>query len=143
MSKRKACELKGCSAKAKPEGMSGESVNTYADEVQSLIEERLRIKGRTLEKALAWAGRLLPKWAHREGRYLVQASQLMGHPKLRLMIDEGKVVKARDMLVTHLKTIDPNERRKTRVLGVLGVISFNLILVLAALIGYLIWRGYL
>ena len=122
--------------------MTGDSVNKYADEVQSLIEERLRIKGRTLEKALARAGRLLPKWAHREGRYLAQASQLMGHPKLRLMIDEAKVVKARDMLVAHLKAIDPKERRKTRVLGVLGVISFNLILVFAAFMVYLVWRDY-
>ena len=122
--------------------MTGDSVNKYTDEVQSLIEERLRIKGRTLEKALARAGRLLPKWAHREGRYLVQASQLMGHPKLRLMIDESKVEKAHDLLVAHLKTIDPNERRKTRVLGVLGVVSFNLILVFAAFIVYLVWRDY-
>ncbi|HCP80156.1 MAG TPA: hypothetical protein DIT67_00665 [Octadecabacter sp.] len=122
--------------------MTGDSVNKYADEVQNLIEQRLRIKGRTLEKALARAGRLLPKWAHREGRYLVQASQLMNHPKLRVMIDDAKVVKARDMLVTHLKTIDPKERRKTRVLGVLGVISFNLILVFAAFMVYLVWRDY-
>ena len=123
--------------------MTGDSVNKYADEVHSLIEERLRIKGRTLEKALARAGRLLPKWAHREGRYLVQATQLMEHPKLRLMVDEAKVLKARDMLVTHLRSIDSKERRTTRVLGVLGVISFNLILVFAALMAYLLWRGYL
>lgn len=123
--------------------MTGDSVNKYADEVQSLIEERLRIKGRTLETTLARAGRLLPKWAHREGRYLAQASQLMAHPKLRLMIDEAKAVKARDLLVAHLKDIDPKERRKTRVLGVLGVISFNLIIVFAALMAYLLWRGYL
>ncbi|AKS46845.1 hypothetical protein SAMN05444287_1969 [Octadecabacter temperatus] len=127
----------------KPERMTGDSVNKYADEVQSLIEERLRIKGRTLEKALARAGRLLPKWAHREGRYLAQASQLMAHPKLRLMIDEAKAVKARDLLVAHLKSIDPKERRKTRVLGILGVISFNLIIVFAALMAYLLWRGFL
>ena len=67
----------------------------------------------------------------------------MAHPKLRLMIDESKVAKAHTSLVAHLKTIDPSERRKTRVLGVLGVISFNLILVFAALMAYLMWRGYL
>ena len=122
--------------------MTGESVNKYADEVHRLIEERLRIKGRTLEKALARAGRLLPNWAQREGRYLAQASDLMDHPKLRLMIDEAKIEKAHMSLVTHLKTIDPSERRKTRILGTLGVISFNMILVTIALISYLIWRGF-
>ena len=113
------------------------------DEVRSLIEERLRIKARTLDKALARAGRLLPKWAQREGRYLTHAGQFMGHPKLRLMIDVAKVEKAHKNLVDHLKTIDPSERRTTRVLGVLGVISFNLILVVIALISFLMWRGYL
>jgi len=122
--------------------MTGDSVNKYADEVHRLIEERLRIKGRTLEKALARAGRLLPNWAQREGRYLARASDLMDHPKLRLMIDEAKIEKAHMSLVTHLKTIDPSERRKTRILGTLGVISFNLILVTIALISYLIWRGF-
>lgn len=135
--------MKGLRWGGKSDRMTGDYVNKYADEVKSLIEERLRIKGRTLEKALARAGRLLPKWAHREGRYLAQASQLMAHPKLRLMIDESKVAKAHTALVTHLKTIDPSERRKTRVLGLLGVISFNLILVFAALMAYLLWRGYL
>lgn len=122
--------------------MTGDSVNKYADEVHRLIEERLRIKGRTLEKALARAGRLLPNWAQREGRYLARASDLMDHPKLRLMIDEAKIEKAHMSLVTHLKTIDPSERRKTRILGTLGVISFNMILVTIALISYLIWRGF-
>lgn len=123
--------------------MTGDQVLNYSDEVRVLIEKRLRIKGATLEKALSKSGRLLPKWAHREGRYLAQACQFMGHPKLRLMIDESKVSKAHRTLVAHLKTIDPAERRKTQVLGLLGVISFNLIIVSIALISFLNWRGYL
>lgn len=113
------------------------------DEVRSLIEQRLRIKGATLEKALSRSGRLLPKWAQREGRYLSQAGHLMGHPKLRLMVDEAKVHKAHASLVEHLKTIDPAERRKTRILGTLGVVSFNVIVVAVALVSFLMWRGYL
>jgi hypothetical protein len=88
-------------------------------------------------------GRLLPTWAQREGRYLTKAAQLMAHPKLRLMVDEAKVEKAHKTLVEDLKTIDPVDRRKTRVLGPLGVVSFNLIVVVVALVSFLIWRGYL
>lgn len=122
--------------------MSAAPIQTYADEVKRLIEERLRVKAHTLEKALSRSGRLLPKWAQREGSYLVHAQHYMGHPKLRLMIDDAKVQKAHAALVAHLKTIDPSERRTTRILGILGVVSFNLILVVAGLIGYLMWRGY-
>lgn len=122
--------------------MGAAPIQTYADEVKRLIEARLRVKAHTLEKALSRAGRLLPKWAQREGSYLVHAQHYMGHPKLRLMIDEAKVKRAHAALVAHLKTIDPSERRMTRILGILGVVSFNLILVIAGLIGYLMWRGY-
>jgi len=122
--------------------MTGGHAETYAEELRLLIEERLRIKGRTLDRALSRAGRLLPKWAQRDGLYVAQASHLMGHPKLRLMVDEAKLTKAHRAVADHLKTIDPAERRKTRVLGTLGVVSFNLILVVAAFIGFLIWRGY-
>jgi hypothetical protein len=123
--------------------MTGGQVDIYADEVKRLIEQRLRIKGATLDKALARAGRLLPKWAQREGRYLAQAGQYMEHPKLRLMIDVAKVEKAHKNLVEHLTSIDPAERRKTRVLGMLGVVSFNLIVVIVVLVSFLMWRGYL
>lgn len=122
--------------------MSADPTIKYADNVRRLIEERLRIKGATLEKALSKAGRLLPKWAHREGRYLVQATQFSEHPKLRLTIDGVKVERAHKALIAHLKTIDPAERRKTRILGVLGVVSFNLIIVVTAFLAFLMWRGY-
>ena len=122
--------------------MTGVTAENHAEEVRLLIEERLGIKGKTLERSVARAGRLLPKWAQRDARYLAQAEQLMGHPKLRLMVDETKLVKARAALVEHLKSVNPVERRKTKVLGTLGVISFNLILVVAAFIIYLVWRGF-
>lgn len=123
--------------------MTGVTVDKHADEVRNLIEERLKIKAHTLEKALSKAGRLLPKWAQREGTYLVHAQHYLGHPKLRLMIDEAKVTKAHRALVDHLKTIDPKERRKTRILSLLGAVSFNILFVIAAFITYLWWRDYL
>lgn len=123
--------------------MTGQPIQKQCDEVRNLIEERLKIKGRTLEQALSKAGRLLPKWAQREGTYLVHAQQYLNHPKLRLMIDPAKADKAHKVLITHLKTIDPKERRTTRILGVLGVVSFNLILVVGAFIYYIWWRGFL
>lgn len=122
--------------------MSAGQVNKYVEEVRTLIEARLRIRGRTLEQQLKRAGRLLPSAMQREGRYLAQAATFMDHPKLRLMIDEAMVDTAHRRLVEHLKSIDPAERRKTRLLGIAGVISFNLIVVSGALIGWLVWRGY-
>lgn len=123
--------------------MTGATANSRAEEVRALIEERLGLKGRSLDQALRRAGRLLPRRVRRSGAYLVQAERAMGHPKLSRMIDEAKVEEAHKSLVSHLKTIDRTERRTTRILGALGVVSFNLIVLAAALIGVLMWRGFL
>ena len=122
--------------------MSAACPKSRAEEVRRLIEERLGIKGKSLEIAVRRAGRLLPKWARREGTYLARAQQIVDHPKLRAMVDEAKLTKAHAALVEHLNAIDPAERRKTRLLNTLGVISFNLILVSGALITLLWWRGF-
>lgn len=123
--------------------MSGAHIDTYAEEVRLLIETQLRIKGKTLERALARAGRLLPKWAQRDGRYLAQASQLMAHPKLRAMVDEAKLEKAYQDLISHLNSIDPTKRRKDQALSVLGSIGFGLLIIVGTVLVVLVWRGYL
>lgn len=115
---------------------------TAAENIRALIEERLRLKARTLSHGVRKAGRLLPTWARREARYIVQAAEMARHPKMHARIDDARVAKAHDDLTEYLKTIDPTEQRKTRVLKTLGAISFNLILVVAAFITYLVWRGF-
>lgn len=43
--------------------MTADDVNKYAEDLRAVIEDRLLVKGRSLEHALMRAGRLLPKWA--------------------------------------------------------------------------------
>ena len=122
--------------------MSADHTQQHAEEVRQLIEDRLRIKALTLDAAVRKAGRLLPGWARRDARCLVQAEEMSRHPKLHRQIDAPRVAKAHENLTRHLTDVDPNERRKTRILGILGVISFNLILIVAAFVAYLVWGGY-
>jgi hypothetical protein len=68
---------------------------------------------------------------------LAQASQMMDHPKMRLMVDQSKLEEEHKALISNQKIIDPVERRKTRILDVLGGIRFNLILAPAALLIFL------
>ncbi|PVA06683.1 hypothetical protein [Thalassorhabdomicrobium marinisediminis] len=122
--------------------MSDQPIQSYTEEVRTLIEERLRIRGATLEQSLRRAGRLLPPWARRAGHTLTQAQLHSTHPELHRRIDGAAVEKAHQSLVQHLQTLDPNARRKTLVLGILGSISFGLLTVAGALITYLWWRGF-
>ncbi|SLN42830.1 hypothetical protein [Pseudooctadecabacter jejudonensis] len=118
------------------------TAKTYAEDIKTLIEDRLRLKSRSLSHAIRRAGRLLPAWARREARFIAQAETMMAHPKLRVRVDEAKLARAHADLTNYLRTIDPKERRKTRVLGILGTVSFNLIVIVAAFVTYLVWRGF-
>lgn len=117
-------------------------IEKQVETVRRLLDERLRIRGRDLSHQIRKAGRLLPRPVRNDLTYVAEAKRMLTHPKLRLMVDEAKVEAALDRSVVYLKTVDPSERRKDRLLGMAGVVAFNLIVVAAVLIGVLIWRGY-
>lgn len=114
-----------------------------SDRLAELIEERLGVRGRGLEAKLRRAGRLLPRWLRREASQLVKAERLMSHPKLMMQADPAALDRAFRHCETWLKTIDPAERRKSRMLGFLGVNAANLLIVAGLFIAYLVWAGYL
>lgn len=88
------------------------------------METRLRVRGKTLEAQVRKAGRLLPRGLRRDATYLAQAATVMDHPKLARMVDEVKARAAHAKLVQFLKTVDPKDRAKGRLLGWLGSIAF-------------------
>ncbi|SMY08620.1 hypothetical protein [Flavimaricola marinus] len=121
--------------------MNGDAVTRNAAEISRLMSERMRISGRSLEAQVRKAGRALPRARAREARYLVQAQQLSQNPKLARMIDERQVTQATANLTAFLSGIDPKERRKDRLLGILGILAANVLLIGGAAITYLWWQG--
>jgi len=43
--------------------------------------------------------------------------------------------------VAHLKSIDPKQAARTRLLNLAGVVAFNLFLLFAIIVTFLVWRG--
>ncbi len=123
--------------------MSGITVEERADRIARLIEERLRVRGRGLETKLRRAGRLMPKWIRQEAQTLVQAQQFSASPKLMKLIDPGQIDQAYERCETWLKSVDPGERRKDRILGFLALNVFNLSVVAAGLLVTLRLTGHL
>ena len=66
---------------------------------------------------------------------------MMRHPKLARLIKADQIDRAFTHLNEHLETIDPADRRKGAILGMLGGMVFNLILLIGALIAVLHWQG--
>lgn len=119
----------------------GNRVAKQVEELRTLLEQRLRIRGRDLAHQTKKAGRLLPQRIRRDLGYVDQASNLLTHPKLYKMVDEGRVLAAARRVAAYLREVDPTERRKDRWLGIAGVVSFNLIIVFGLIVGVLLWRG--
>ena len=122
---------------------TSESVAQRTEQLADLIEERLGIRGRGLEVKLRRAGRLLPRWVRREAEKLVEAQALMGHPKLMMQADPAALKTAYSQVEGWLKSVDPAERRKDRILGFLAVNTFNLLLVAVLFVAYLVWAGHI
>lgn len=121
--------------------MSGDLLHTQVDEIRKLMETRLRLHGKTLAQQVHKAGRLLPRRRRREATYLAQVEPLMHHPKLMRRVDAHKVRKAHANLSYFLKSIDPKDRAKGRVLAWLGSISFIAIVVFILVVTVLVQRG--
>lgn len=121
--------------------MDAATLNKHVTDISALMSQRLRVHGRTFEAQVRKAGRALPKARAREARYLVHAQTLSQNPKLIRMIDHAQVQRASVNLTDFLNTVDPNARRKDRVLAVLGVLAANVLLIGGAVITYLWWQG--
>ena len=111
-------------------------------EIEGLMADRLRVRGRDLGAQIKKAGRLLPRRVAREARYLAEAATFQQNPKLARMIDAAKADQAHQTVRAFLNSVDPAERRKDRILGILGIFAFNFLLIAGGIITYLWWQGH-
>lgn len=116
-------------------------INEKSEALGALLRAKLGLRGKTLAAQFRAAGRRLPKRMHREGQLILTALEKLPHPKLAVTIDQARVNSAFTNLNHHLEAIDPADRRKGKILGWLGGVVFNLILVAGLLLAVLRWQG--
>lgn len=109
--------------------------------LSDLLQARLGVRGRGLERRLARAGRMLPRAVRREGQKIMQAGRLIGHPKLARLIDPVRTDRSFDIVTAHLKRFDRAEVRRNAVLSVLAVVVFNLMLLGLGVVALLRWQS--
>ena len=117
-------------------------IDRQVAQVQDLLTEIFGVKRMPLAKMVSRVGRRLPKRMRARARVLSDAERLAGHPKLARQVDQHQLAQAHADLVAHLRQIDVADQRKGRILGIAGVIVFNLLLIAAAFVYWLWWRGY-
>jgi len=119
--------------------MNAAQLDIWIDDVRTMLRARLSIRGKTLPAQIRKAGRLLPKAVRRDAASLAEAQTLMQNPKLARIVDTAKLEQAHQSVITYLETIDPKERRKDRLLGILGYLALNVLLFGAAFVTWLVW----
>ncbi|MBM1814081.1 hypothetical protein [Pseudosulfitobacter pseudonitzschiae] len=119
------------------------TLDARTERLRDALDKALGVKGRTFSAALRKAGRRLPKHVRKQADVVVRAQAVDGHPKLRRTIDMAAVARAETDILAHLKTIDRADLRRGRLLGLAGVIVFNLIVVAALFVVWLVWSGHL
>ena len=109
--------------------------------LNELLQAKLGLRGKTLSSRLKKARRSLPKRLRREGQVIVDAQEKSSHPKLALIQDQSAVNVAFHEIMTYLKDIDPDERRKTNLLRWLAAQVLNIIIITIIVVLLLRWQG--
>jgi len=120
-----------------------EQVNRRVREVEQLLQAKLGVRGGSLSTRLSRAGRRLPRRIQKAGQVIIDAQAKAAHPKLARMLDAPMVDRAFADITEHLKTIDPADRRKGAILGLLGGLVFNLLVLAVIVVVLMRWRGVL
>lgn len=108
---------------------------------RELLREKLGVRARDLASALRRARYRLPRRVYNRGMLLAGAQDRARHPKLRLTLDMPVLAGAAREIQAHLRAIDLADRRKGWWLGMLGGLAFNILLLIALVIAFLVWRG--
>ncbi|MCM2561590.1 hypothetical protein M8756_05220 [Lutimaribacter sp. EGI FJ00015] len=111
--------------------------------LNTLLEQKLGLRKGGLAARANRAGRDLPAWVRRNLQQLAEAETMASHPKLARMLDGQALEKAYTAAAAHLADIDPRERRKDRLLGLLGGLAFNMLLFAALVLALLRWQGFI
>lgn len=121
--------------------ISQEDIDAQSDRFRAALKATFGVGGSTLSKAVKRAGRLLPSHVRAAAQTVIEAGAHGGNPKLLRQVDPQSLAKAERTFFEFIDSIDVADRRKGKILGVLGAIAFNLLLVLALLLAWLHWRG--
>ncbi|MDG1129067.1 MAG: hypothetical protein P8N68_08185 [Paracoccaceae bacterium] len=122
--------------------MQTDDISHMAQELCTLFDEKLSLRRGTLQTRLNRAGRRLPARIRAQAQLVAEAETLADHPKLALRIDHVRVARAHAEVRAHLRSIDPADRRRGAILGLLGGLAFNLLLLAGLTLAFLRWRGF-
>ncbi|MEO0939127.1 MAG: hypothetical protein AAFY38_13325 [Pseudomonadota bacterium] len=117
------------------------SIEARAARLRAGIDAALGVRGKTLAAAQRKAGRRLPRRVRAQIGMIVDAQNRASNPKLAVTLDQAALARAEEDALAWLATVDRADARRGALLSLAGTIVFNLLLVAAAFIGWMVWAG--
>jgi len=121
---------------------SAPDINIRAEALRAQFHKKLGVKARTLEQALRKTGRRLPRNIRTQAAFIVDAVELQSNPKLARRLDPAAMEAAYVAVSKYLSAIDTAQIRRDMIIRWLALIAAQLLMVVAALVVWLWWRGY-
>ncbi|WP_146174174.1 hypothetical protein [Litoreibacter ponti] len=118
-------------------------VDAYVARIFALLGEKLGVRGRTLERRVSRAGRMLPRQIRRAAAELVQADEMAQDPRMCLRLDPEVVHAAYSTCCDYLEAIDVGARKSKARFDFAAGLIVRVGVVCAATLGILTWRGFL
>jgi hypothetical protein len=118
-----------------------DEISARSEEICTLFADKLSLSRGTLDQRLRRAGRRLPARIREQARIITEAEALATNPKLARRVDPDKLDRAFAEVRRHLQDINPADRRRGAVLGVLGGLAFNLLLFAVLALAGVRWQG--
>ncbi|WP_292290631.1 hypothetical protein [Marivita sp.] len=118
-----------------------EMIRTQADQLRTLMAQRLGLKRGSLARRVARAGRRLPSGVRNDIATVAEAEKIASNPKLAVRLDANTIKSSYDRAAVHLRAIDVADRRKGMALSILGSMAFNFLAAMTLLLVVLRWRG--
>jgi hypothetical protein len=118
------------------------SVQQMADRVSELLEERLRVRGKSLPDKLRRGGRQLPRKVRSAAEYLAMASVQARVPRLMMQLDHRQIAESYDLCLGYLRPLGAGARRKAAVMSFLTTAAAVVLVTGVLFLAVLVWRGY-
>lgn len=116
-------------------------VEDLAVEIDEMLAERLRVRGRSLSARVRRAGRMLPKPVRRAAAELIEAQQMAQNPHLATKLDGDAVGRAYETCRRHLSQVDPLAARSRARYNFASLVAAQVLIVAALAIAVMQWRG--
>ncbi|MEL7100347.1 MAG: hypothetical protein AAGM84_16100 [Pseudomonadota bacterium] len=115
------------------------SIEARSERLRKALDAALGVRAKTLAAARRKAGRRLPRRVRASLAQIIEAEARAANPKLQVTLDHTALDRAEEDALSWLASVDRADARRGAWLSLAGSIIFNLLIVTALFIGWMVW----